>query len=217
MAIVKAPLGSSEARGSVGGYTFNTWRGKATVKTRAGPSRTPTGPQQYWIDNLEYASAQWQTLPQALRDQWNQFAAQKREPHWTGQDTRLTGHNWFVRSAMLQIIALGEWDSYNLPTIPTFDFSVALLDIGDTYFDLVWPFTPFADEAHYYVDFWWWPAHSNGRKADFKLKSQLRCVICLPYTIELPLLGTGTYDIWWRTIHDSGAAGVFQTLRFQVT
>jgi len=81
MAVVTQPLGSSEARGSVGGLTYSTWRGKHTVRTRQGPTREPTTDQLVYIALLTEFSQGWNTLTPEQRTHWRDWARDHRDPH----------------------------------------------------------------------------------------------------------------------------------------
>ena len=93
---VKNPLLSMEARGGIGGLVYNTWRGINTVKTNTSPTGQGTAKRLAAQGLISMVSADWQTLSDATRASWNQYATDHPVPDWTGSPKRLTGMNWFV-------------------------------------------------------------------------------------------------------------------------
>lgn len=200
----------------MGHYTYNTWRGKHTVKHRHGPYREPTGPQRIWIDLLIEVSALWQGYAQDIRDMWNHFAAEHREPHWSGQDTRLTGHNWYVRTMLLKYLLMSTYGAPDLPTLPSIGLDTIEAVPIAPYVYVNWTYTSFPDEDNHFLDLWLNGPHSPGRKADIKMIKHSDSTIIPDLTIALYTPASGTYDLFYRIVHRSGGAGVFQTIRFVV-
>lgn len=96
MAKVIGPLHSAEARGRMAGLIFNTWRGISTVKAFCSPAQ-PRSQRQLKIRAFAIRLVRhWQTLSDANRASWNQYAADHPSSDWTGNPKRLTGLNWFV-------------------------------------------------------------------------------------------------------------------------
>lgn len=117
MAVVTWPLSSGEARGRVGGLIYNTHRGKTYVKTQALHQGEFTQPQ---IDARAYTAvvtAAWQALDSDLHDAWTLYANEHTLSHWTGQQKRLSGYNWFVIlnwfRALQQVALLTVPPTYN--------------------------------------------------------------------------------------------------------
>lgn len=106
MAKVVGPLHSTEARGSVGGLTYNTWRGLRTVKGRGGPAGPATGQRLAMLQLGKAASINWGLLGPDQRDAWNLFGNRQLLLDWTGQHKRNSGHSWYVscwvRSTLLE-------------------------------------------------------------------------------------------------------------------
>lgn len=92
-----APLHSTEARGSVGEVTYNTYRGRSYAKTRVGPSQQYSARQVAIRAFTAQATSLWQTMTSSQRSLWDRFAAEHPDQDWTGSPKRLTGYNWFVR------------------------------------------------------------------------------------------------------------------------
>ena len=91
------PMMSVEARGTVGGLTYNTWRGINYVKTCTSPTGQGTGPRLVAQAKLIAAAKLWATAGNTNRAAWNQWAIDHPVTNWTGTPERLTGMNWFVR------------------------------------------------------------------------------------------------------------------------
>lgn len=94
---VKMPMFSVEARGTVGGVTFNTWRGINYVKTCTSPTGQGTTARLVAQGLFIAAAKLWATAGDANHANWNQYAVAHPVTNWTGTPMRLTGMNWFVR------------------------------------------------------------------------------------------------------------------------
>lgn len=97
MAKVTQPLGSSEARGSLGGYVYNTWRGISTVRTRVTPKTEYSSAQTTLRALTAACTTAWKALTNAQRHAWEEWADEHLDLDWTGNPKRLSGYNWFVR------------------------------------------------------------------------------------------------------------------------
>jgi len=97
MAKVTQPLSSSEARGAVGGFVYNTWRGISTVRSRVTPKNEFTTARVALQDLMTEIAGAWKNLTQQQRLAWHDFAAQHVECDWTGVDKHLTAWNWWIR------------------------------------------------------------------------------------------------------------------------
>jgi len=217
MAIVTQPLGSVEARGSVGAYTYATWRGKRTVRSRAGPSREPTEDQLAILALTQAAVSIWSAKTDTDRANWDHFAAEQREPDWTGTDKRLTGQNWFVRCWVRCVLAL-SLEAIDPPSGPIADYIADLhtLQINGGLW-IGWNMTQAWGEAKAAVDVWIAGPHSPGRhptihNADRKFSTDVA---------ESPSVWTppsiGLYTVFWRVIDLQGLATPFQQLQQEIT
>ena len=216
MAIVTQPLGSAEARGSVGGLTYSTWRGKHIVKARQPDRPDATGEALAMLQLAWDADASWIALTQPERDRWNAWAAQQREPHWTGQDKRLTGHNWYVRIYVRQSLIGGFPDSA-IPTTPvTYDM-----------IDLVLSWTVLNLWLNYTVEFFpGWGGHyvqvyctgplSAGINATIHMATIAAVAGYGAMPMPLGMVGSGTYTAFVRLINTQGLANSWQSCRLTV-
>jgi hypothetical protein len=216
VAIVTQPLGSSEARGSVGGLTYSTWRGKHCVRTRAGPSREPTEDQLIIIGLTTKYAAFWNQLTDAQRAAWRAYAAQQRDPHWTGQDKRLTGHNWFVR-LNVRLDLLTEGYCPDPPVFPIDDYidTITFGVIGNDW-AMGWHDPQNHAPWQAWLDLWLAGPFSPGRNptlhdADRKLSQDVTNLAC-----TLSELAVGTYTFFWRILDDHGQATPFEHDRFTI-
>lgn len=96
------PLRSSEARGKVGGLSYNTWRGIKTVKSCGQPTNQYTAARTEARRKLIYWSKRWQLLSDAQRALWRSYADAHQVPDWTGNPVRLTGHQCYVGLSVMQ-------------------------------------------------------------------------------------------------------------------
>jgi hypothetical protein len=97
VAKVTQPLGSSEARGALGGFVYNTWRGISTVRTRVTPLTEYSDAQIALRILSASCTARWKAISQATRDKWAFYAKNHLDSDWTGNPKRLSGYNWFLR------------------------------------------------------------------------------------------------------------------------
>jgi hypothetical protein len=217
MAIVTQPLGSVEARGSVGGLTYATWRGKHTVRTRAGPSREPTADQLAVLALAEEAKNAWQDLTDTERSAWNHWAAEHREPHWTGNDKRLSGFNWFVRIYVRQ----GFYFETTPSAPPDHDLLYTITDVAATVLgtdvSLTWTPTPFGPPDFDLCIAFKHKAASPGRAPDIHYAQFWRSTGINDGLLTDTDLDAGTYDYWLRFLQADALAGVWQHVRAQVT
>jgi hypothetical protein len=211
MAIVTGPLNSSEARGSVGDLTYNTWRGKHTVKRRCGPKIPDSGNRYAALENGQYADSLWKLLSQDQRDEWIQWAASLREPHWTGQDKRLTGHNWYVRITVRRRL-LG-----NAPLLhpPNYTITHAILDLyatpNSTYIVTTWTFEDFPDAGDYFVQLYLAGPHSIGRHATIHDAIRQGEAAFGDENFFVGDLAAGTYTVFCRLMHETGLVSPWQS------
>lgn len=77
MAIVKGPLFSLDASGSIGGaITFSKWKGRAYVRQRVVPSNPKSGAQVGRRAMMKFASQYWATISAADQATWETLADQ---------------------------------------------------------------------------------------------------------------------------------------------
>jgi len=98
MVKITNPLGSSEARGRLGGIIHNTWRGISYAKSASSPAQ-PRSKLQLQIRAWSTMLVRYwgTTLDAVERALWNDYAASHTDIDWTGNPRRLSGLNWFVR------------------------------------------------------------------------------------------------------------------------
>jgi hypothetical protein len=90
------PLGSTEARGRVGGKVFNTWRGINYAKGKTSPAQPRSQAQLAVRGYLSKLVRQWASLPAVNQGWWNDYAVAHPQTGFGGTGKRLTGSNWFV-------------------------------------------------------------------------------------------------------------------------
>jgi hypothetical protein len=216
LAKVTQPLGSSEARGAVGGYVYNTWRGIATVRARTAPQTQYTDKQRTQRAIGYNAAKRWATISQTLRDQWNHFANQQSLGDWTGNDIRISGFNWYVRIQVhRQMVGVGYAD-----TPPT---KFCLLALNAIWADPAWDVVVFTwgsfthpNPEQYCLQLWIAGPHSPGRQPNIQ-DAHYSGFCTLPtsdYGWEPP--GPGTYTAFWRPLRNNGMVGTFQRITFSV-
>lgn len=217
MALVTQPLGSSEARGSVGGLTYNTWRGKHTVKTRSGPARLPTALQLEVLAYAATARSIWITSDQTFRDRWNAYAAQAREPHWTGNDKRITGYNWFTRCYVRAVRTFATYptdppSSELIAYCPTFEATAVGSDVI-----LSWASMPGFPDASHQVTIYRDVAASDGCRPYIKNAQFLASNDYTDDAYTDPDTPVGTLDYWARVQRSDGLVSVWSHARTMMT
>jgi hypothetical protein len=217
MAIVTAPLMSAEARGSVHHLTFNTWRGKNTVKLRSGPHVPDTGGRLAALQFAHDADANWKALQPSEREAWNDWAAQQREPHWTGQDLRLTGHNWFVRIYVRQSLTSGDATML----IPNYAIHYTLegfyLDTFAGSLRAWWTYADFPEPGDYWVEVYLTAPLSAGRNATIHNATRVAAWTIDSPPVILRASAAGTFTAFGRFVHLTGLVTPYQSSRLTIT
>ncbi len=113
---VKNPLMSQEARGGIGGFVYNTWRGISYVKTNTSPTGQGTALRLLAQSLMTSVSKLWKGLTDAQRAAWSQFGTDHPVTDWTGSPKRLTGMNWFCKCNIL-LKKIGQPTVSAAPTI----------------------------------------------------------------------------------------------------
>jgi len=216
MAVVTQPLGSSEARGAVGGFVYNTWRGRATVRSRTAPQTQYSDKQRAQRQIGWLAAKRWATLAQTTRDLWNTWANLPALGNWTGEDLRLPGFHWYVRVQVhRQMVGVGYNDTP--PMAP------CLLALNAIWADPAWDLVVFTwgsfyhpNPEQYCMQLWIAGPHSPGRSPNIQ-DAHYDGFCTLPtsdYGWEPP--GPGTYTAFWRPVRINGIVGAFQRITFIV-
>lgn len=216
MAKVTQPLGSAEARGSVGGLTYNTWRGIRTVKTRSGPKAEPSQKMLNLLAIAAEGTDEWRLLTQAKRDIWNAWAATKREPMWTGQDKRLTGYNWWIRIWVRRYLIEAGPEDY--PPDYTIAHTLTGITLTRPIYDIVfaWDTPEFSDWDDYWVEVYMTKPLSTGRNATihdaFRIFAQNYPIGLANY--DPPTAGKTTAFL--RLLHENGLVTPFQSVSITI-
>lgn len=217
MAVVTQPLGSAEARGSVGGLTYNTWRGRHTVKSRSGPSREPTADQLAVLALGKNASLHWSEIDQEQRDGWRRWANEHPESDWTGQPKRLSGHSWYVR-LYVRASLVGETPIDDPPNgIPDWLPQTLYASQSGANWYINWdPFSiPPVDQE--YIEVYLTAPLSAGRNPTLHDADRTGYADAMDTAFNLGELLAGWYTCWIRPVRFDGMVGSFQSIRFEVS
>ena len=126
MALVRNPLYSGEASGSVGAVTYAKNRGGAYARHWAKPvkSRSTTA-TVYHADTFQRVGAQWGRVFQSSRDTWLDFASRFPVKDRFGQSRLLSGFSWFMK---LNLVAEEYFNIVNstAPASPGIDYFPAI-------------------------------------------------------------------------------------------
>lgn len=118
------------ARGSIGGTTFGRSSAGPTARRKPRPPEPLLLIQQQSKMRLQAASIRWRTLTQALRNDWNAYAATVELIDSLGHSYHPTGHQsfcWWLtwsKRAALTIVNYNAPTDIGLPTVPTLTFGV---------------------------------------------------------------------------------------------
>lgn len=217
MAVVTGPLHSSEARGSVGSLQYNSWRGRATVRTRSGPAIA----DQYTENRIALrgmaavATLEWQAMSDTERAQWNEYARSHIDSDWTGSGKRLTGYNWFIRiNVRRQLIGVGTDRA-----VPTETVTVVLTNltvvVQDVYPYVQWESAGEYDTGTTGVEIWMTEAHSAGANPTRKQAKRID-VVSLSASQYLLTITVGLwYTVFLRPILINGVVGSWASIKFQ--
>lgn len=204
MAKVVGPLHSSEARGSVGALTYNTWRGISIVKARSGPTTQYSDAQVALRALAALATTSWQGLTDAERHLWHLYAADHTDLDWTGNPQRLSGYNWYIR-ANVRAQVLGKpireapptviLDRYirSISTVPQPLSIVVLWDIE------AWPI---GGDLH--VEIYGTGPHSAGRHPTIKQCVRVGSRLSYQEQFIWSGLDPGLHTVFIRPVHAHG-------------
>jgi hypothetical protein len=202
MAKVTQPLGSVEARGKVAGLVYNTWRGISYVKAKATPKAQGT-PRRLAIRALaKQCTLRWQEMADADRVGWNEYAVDHPDIHWTGNSSRLSGYNWFVRTNV-RLLDIGLSVVDTAPARPN-GWPVVEVSgsvVGDVV-TLEWALPAGAPESELIVDVWRTCAQSAGRKPKIEDAKHLAYVSAEAHSYEGGPVARGSYGFFVRTIDE---------------
>lgn len=170
--IVKMPMMSVEARGTVGGLTYNTWKGINYVKTCTSPTGQGTEKRLAAQALLIAIAKLWQTLSDAERLAWNVYAGAHPVTSWAGPPKHLTGMNWFVK-CNIQLARMSLPHRHAAPNLAAPDPITGLVVSAETtYLKIAWT-TPATGEFN--MDFWVVGPQSQGISAKLE-KAQFLCL-----------------------------------------
>lgn len=209
MAKVVGPLHSSEARGSVGSLCYVTWRGISVVKTRSGPTTQYSDAQVAIRTKAALATASWQSLTDAQRDAWHDYALNHLDIDWTGNPQRLTAYNWYVRAnvrAQLCGAAIRtDPPTHNLDQGLT-DFHI---DDANGGFFIYWGVDPWPPAAGLRVEFYFTGPHSPARHPTLKQCIRLASELADSLYYSWTPIDPGFYTVFGRFIHPQGVVAAW--------
>ena len=119
MAVIHTGSIVSDIRGSVGTETYSRNQGGLYVRERKGPSGEPTAKQITATDAMTLLSQYWSnSLTQAKRDAWQQYAAQYPSPNRWGQPLLTNGYTRFIATNFTETQRTHAVFTTNPPTAP---------------------------------------------------------------------------------------------------
>lgn len=217
MAVVTGPLHSSEARGSVGSLQYNSWRGRATVRTRSGPAIADqyTDARNTIRGYAAAATLIWQSMSDTARSAWNEYARSHIDPDWTGSGKRLTGYNWFIRINVRKQI--GGYSIQSFPPTTTVTIVLTQLQI---HFDgplcfITWEAQGIWEEWNTDIEIWVTKAHSAGANPTVKQAHRITAVLLESYQCYVDTTPGEWFTVFIRPRNVEGVVGGWISLKFQ--
>jgi len=217
MAKVVGPLHSSEARGSIGALTYNTWRGISTVKTRCPPTPRDSDDQIAIRALTRACTVAWQAATDAQRTTWNDYAVDHPDIDWTGNPKRISGYNWFVRINVRR--QLLELPIDPLPPSDVVNYSIQDLTftLADGAFDITWTVQDWLPLFTQHLEFYVAGPHSAGRHPNLPESDRKGHATQFGGTWTYDPAPPGWYTVFARPLSIWGLVGVFASVRGQVT
>ena len=216
MAKVIGPLHSSEARGSVGALTYNSWRGVSIVKGRAGPIGPATGSRLAMLQLGKAASFNWSEISPADRDAWNHYGDTHLETQWTGTPKRLSGHSWYVR-CYVRATLLDQTPPSSPPAADVrTEVTFLTPGIGPGALVLEWSYMPFQPPPTHMIEFYSAHELSAGHQINFCNAVRLTYTYLTDQSIELDIPPVGYYRYWARAAGLTGLVGPWTDCSIQV-
>ena len=212
------PLGSSEARGKLGGLVYNTWRGISYVKAKATPGNQGT-PRRLAVRALaKQCTTRWQSITNAQRALWNDYAAGHTDIDWTGNPKRLSGYNWFIRTNV-RLLDIGLSIIDTPPTRsnmwPALSPAASQTNVS---LEITWSLPPSTPDTDLQVDVWTTKSQSAGRQPKIEDAKHLAYEPSESGSYTTPPLANGTYGIFLRTIDElTGLASPWSLVSATIT
>lgn len=120
----------SQASGSAGGLVAAKNLGGNYLRKRVKPLNPRSDDQERARSQLASASQAWDTITASQRTAWNDAAKTKTVPNRLGEDSKLSGQQWFCRINAFQLLCgrtiIAAPPSLTAPGM-TFDFSTMAL------------------------------------------------------------------------------------------
>ncbi len=201
MAKLTQPLGSSEARGALGGLVYGSWRGVSFVRTKVTPATQNTARQIAIRGFAASITDAWKNLfTDTDRRAWDTYAESHTLSDWTGSPKRLSGYNWFMKINVphLDCGGPGVLVPPSIPAPPAIESLSAAPD--SEHFHLSWADYPLRLGESYYLDIAVTPKLSPGRKPCPHWAIHNTYFELVNDSTPLPHSGPGRYGIYCRVI-----------------
>lgn len=202
MTKVTQPLGSSEARGALGGLVYNTCRGISYVRDRVAPTGQGSAARAAVRNLAKQCTIGWKALSQDQRSAWDYWATEHLSTDWTGNQVRLSGYNWYLRAnigRLMLSLAMIDWPPLRANPQPPSSFSAARS--GAT---IVTAWTLFSSciPADYTLDLAITPPQSLGRIPKLSVAKHYAYIPAADLAYTTAALGPGRYGLFARTIDE---------------
>lgn len=197
------PLGSSEARGSLGGTVYNTWRGIHYARTKVSPAN-PNSPSRLAARAIaKQVTARWKLINDLQRSWWNDYATSHTLSQWTGSPKRISGFNWFMKANFYRVaLSLAIVDTPPIYPAPTGVSSLSAVTSGSSII-VSWSLAPGYLASSQQVDLWLSYPMSTGREPKIQDSKHLAFCPAEDGSYTTPAVVPASYGIFARVIHET--------------
>lgn len=196
------PLGSTEARGAIGGTVYNTWRGISYARIKVTPANPNTPARLASRACAKLCTLRWQLISDLHRSWWNDYAVTHTLIDWRGKPKRISGFNWFLKANYFRVsLGLSIVDTPPVSPTPAAVASLVATTAGSTIV-IDWTLTPGYTAASQQVDIWLSRPMSSGRNPKLEDSKHLAFVPAEDLTYTTPALPEANYGIFARLIHE---------------
>lgn len=196
------PLGSTEARGGIGGTVYNTWRGISYARIKVTPANPNTPARLASRACAKLCTLRWQLISDLHRSWWNDYALTHTLIDWRGKPKRISGFNWFLKANYFRVsLGLSIVDTPPVSPAPAAVATLSATTAGSTIV-IDWTLTPGYLAASQQIDLWLSRPMSPGRNPKIEDSKHLAFVPAEDLTFTTPALTEANYGIFARLIHE---------------
>ena len=197
------PLGSTEARGRIGGTVYNTWRGISYARVKVTPANPNTAARLAARALAKLCTKRWQTISDLQRSWWNDYAVEHVLSDWRGKPKRISGFNWFMKANFNRVaLSLAIVDTPPVDPAPAAVATLSAVTSGNA-IAFSWTLPPGYLASSQQIDIWLSYPMSSGRQPKIEDCKHLAFIPAEDGTYTTPALVPASYGIFARVIHET--------------